>query len=176
MESNIQRIESKPLNIINTINSDINMTGFSKNDFSYSKRAIFKVDEIIEKCKNKNGIELLNFMCNIMHEKKRNMLELLYKELGKDYLIAMLEKTLNVENNGGLVKGKCLYSKKDEEKKMNEETPMPQNMKKSTGGIFFTLIKNDPEGKDILIKATKLDWKQCKQRKKLNKLLDKLNI
>ena len=59
---------------------------------------------------------------------------------------------------------------------MNEETPMPQNMKKSTGGIFFTLIKNDPEGKDILIKATKLDWKQCKQRKKLNKLLDKLNI
>ena len=42
------------------------------------------------------------------------MLELLYKELGKDYLIAMLEKTLNIENSGGLVKGKCSYPKKNE--------------------------------------------------------------
>ena len=46
-----------------------------------------------------DGIELLNYMCSIMHEKKRNILDILYKELGKDYLIINLEKTLNIENS-----------------------------------------------------------------------------
>ncbi len=117
-------------------------------------------------------------MCTVMHEKKRNMLELLYKDLGKEYLIAMLEKTLNIENNGGLNKGKCIYAKKEEEKKSKENIPIKNNNieKKTTGGIFFALIKKDPEAKDILNKASKLDWKQSKQRKKVYKLFDKLNI
>ena len=118
-------------------------------------------------------------MCTVMHEKKRNMIELLYKELGKEYLIAMLEKTLNVENNGGLNKGKSIYQKKEEKEKKNSENILVKNNvieKKSTGGIFFTLIKMDPEAKDILNKASKLDWKQSKQRKKVYKLMDKLNI
>ena len=51
-----------------------------------------------------------------------------------------------------------------------------QNEKKSTGGIFFTLIKKDPEAKNILIKASKKDWKEAKQRKKVYKLMDNLNI
>ena len=119
-------------------------------------------------------------MCAVMHEKKRNMLELLYKELGKEYLIAMLEKTLNVENNGGLNKGISIYPKKEEKEKKNSENILVKNNKviekKSTGGIFFTLIKMDTEAKDILNKASKLDWKQSKQRKKVYKLMDKLNI
>ena len=118
-------------------------------------------------------------MCTVMHEKKRNMLELLYKELGKEYLITMLEKTLNVENNGGLNKGKSIYQKKEEKEKKNSENILVKNNvieKKSTGGIFFTLIKMDPKAKDILNKASKLDWKQSKQRKKVYKLMDKLNI
>ena len=178
MESKIQIIESNPLNILNTINSTINVTQLSEKETSFSKKATFKVDEIIEQCKDKNGIELLNFRCGVMHEKKRNMLELLYKELGKDYLIAMLEKTLNIENSGGLIKGKCSYSKKNEVIKINENIPIAKNMneKKSTGGIFFALIKKNPETKGILNKASKLDWKQSRQRKKVYKLLDKLNI
>ena len=114
-----------------------------------------------------------------MHEKKRNMLELLYKELGKEYLITMLEKTLNVENNGGLNKGKKINTKKEEKEKKNSENILIKNNvieKKSTGGIFFTLIKMDPKAKDILNKASKLDWKQSKQRKKVYKLMEKLNI
>ena len=51
-----------------------------------------------------------------------------------------------------------------------------QNEKKTTGGIFFTLIKKDPEAKNILIKASKKDWKEAKQRKKIYKLMDNLNI
>ena len=156
-------------NPLNTINDD------------ECRNGIYNVDIIIEKCQEKDGIELLNYMCTVMHEKKRNILEYLYKELGKDYLIAMLEKALTIQNNGGLTKGKCLYTKKNEEKKSNENNPIPNmtngiSEKKTSGGIFFTLIKKDPEGKTILNKATKLDWKESKQRKKVYKLMDKLNI
>ena len=107
---NKDNYQNKDTNNDNCINSQI--TSLKKNTFN--------VDEIIEKCKEKNGNELLNYMCVIMHEKKKFILESLYKELGKDFLIAMLEKTLETENNGGLVKGKSKYSKKKQ--KTNSQT------------------------------------------------------
>lgn len=146
------------------------------------KKLIFNVEEIINKCKEKDGIELLNYMCSIMKEKKRNILETLYKELGKDYLIFNLEKALNIENSGGLNKGKCMYPKKEEKKekndniKNNNDNNDSTNEKKSTGGIFFSLVKKDPEAKNILNRATRKDFKESKQRKKVYKLMDKLNI
>ena len=141
---------------------------------SENKKTLFNIDEIIKKCNEKDNNELLNYMCAIMKEKKRNMLESLYKELGKGYLISVLEKALNIENNGGLNKGKCIYPKKDN----NDECVKNSynNEKKSTGGIFFSLIKKDPEAKNILIKASKKEWKEAKQRKKVYKLMDNLNI
>ena len=147
-----------------------------------NKKLIFNVEEIINKCKEKDGIELLNYMCSIMKEKKRNILETLYKELGKDYLIFNLEKALNIENSGGLNKGKCMYPKKEEKKekndniKNNDDNNDSTNEKKSTGGIFFSLVKKDPEAKNILNRATRKDFKESKQRKKVYKLMDKLNI
>ena len=114
-----------------------------------------------------------------MKEKKRNILESLYQELGKDYLIFTLEKALNIQNNGGLNKEKCKYPKKEEKMNQKEEKNINnniQNEKKSTGGIFFTLIKKDPEAKSILIKASKKDWKESKQRKKVYKLMGNLNL
>ena len=160
--------QNKETNNDNCINSQI----------SSLKKNTFNVDEIIEKCKEKNGNELLNYMCVIMHEKKKCILESLYKELGKDFLIAMLEKTLETENNGGLVKGKSQYAKKKEEKKSNENNQSIENdnPKKSTGGIFFTLIKTNPEAKVIMNRAAKIDSKEARQRKKVYKLMDKLNI
>ena len=139
----------------------------------------FNIDEIINKCKEKEGIDLINYICVIMNEKKRNILESLYQELGKDYLIFTLEKALNIQNNGGLNKEKCKYPKKEEKMNQEEEKNINnniQNEKKSTGGIFFTLIKKDPEAKSILIKASKKDWKESKQRKKVYKLMANLNI
>ena len=147
-----------------------------------NKKLIFNVEEIINKCKEKDGIELLNYICSIMKEKKRNILETLYKELGKDYLIFNLEKALNIENRGGLNKGKCMYPKKEEKKekndniKNNNDNNDSTNEKKSTGGIFFSLVKKDPEAKNILNRATRKDFKESKQRKKVYKLMDKLNI
>ena len=139
----------------------------------------FNIDEIINKCKEKEGIDLINYICLIMKEKKRNILESLYQELGKDYLIFTLEKALNIQNNGGLNKEKCKYPKKEEKMNQKEEKNINnniQNEKKSTGGIFFTLIKKDPEAKSILIKASKKDWKESKQRKKVYKLMGNLNL
>ena len=139
----------------------------------------FNIDEIINKCKEKEGIDLIYYICVIMKEKKRNILESLYQELGKDYLIFTLEKALNIQNNGGLNKEKCKYPKKEEKMNQEEEKNINnniQNEKKSTGGIFFTLIKKDPEAKSILIKASKKDWKESKQRKKVYKLMGNLNL
>ena len=143
----------------------------------------FNVDEIINKCKEKDGAELINYICVIMKEKKRNMLEALYKELGKDYLIFTLEKVLNIENNGGLNKEKCKYPKKEDKKEEKKEQNDNNNNinnniseKKSTGGIFFSLIKKDPEAKIILNKVSRKDYKESKQRKKVYKLMDNLNI
>ena len=152
---------------------------FSSELSKSNEKFSFNIDEIINKCKEKEGIDLINYICVIMKEKKRNILESLYQELGKDYLIFTLEKALNIQNNGGLSKEKCKYEKKD--KKMNQEDNKDinndiQNEKKSTGGIFFSLIKKDPEAKNILNKASKKDWKESKQRKKVYKLMDNLNI
>ena len=152
---------------------------FSSELSKSNEKFSFNIDEIINKCKEKEGIDLINYICLIMKEKKRNILESLYQELGKDYLIFTLEKALNIQNNGGLSKEKCKYEKKD--KKMNQEDNKDinndiQNEKKSTGGIFFSLIKKDPEAKNILNKASKKDWKEAKQRKKVYKLMDNLNI
>ena len=142
-----------------------------------SQKISYNIEEIIMKCKEKDGIELINFICAVMEEKKRNLLESLYKELGKDYLISTLEKALDIENNGGLNKGKSKYEKKEDKKEEDDnKNNIYVNEKKSTGGIFFSLIKKDPEAKKILNKVSRKDYKDSKQRKKLYKLMDNLNI
>ena len=77
-------------------------------------------------------------------------------------------------------KEKCKYQKKEDKKEKNNNNDNINNIcvneKKSTGGIFFTLVKKDPEAKAILNKASRKDWKEAKQRKKVYKLMDNLNI
>ena len=85
-----------------------------------NQKISYNIDEIIIKCKEKEDIELINFICAIMKEKKRNLLESLYKELGKEYLISTLEKALNIENNGGLNKEKSKYQKKEDNKEQDD--------------------------------------------------------
>ena len=100
----------------------------------------FNIDEIINKCKEKEGIDLINYICVIMKEKKRNILESLYQELGKDYLIFTLEKALNIQNNGGLNKEKCKYPKKEDKMNQEEEKNINnniQNEKNQLEGYFL---------------------------------------
>ena len=126
----------------------------------------FEVEKIIDNCKIKDNTQFVNYLCEVMHEKQRDIIEALFKQLGKDYLIAKLESTLNIENKGGLRKEEC------NTKKENAPTKIEN---KSTGGVFFTLIKKDPEGKSVLVKASKINWKKIKQKKRMDNLLQKMD-
>ena len=150
---------------------------FDNNLFCFPKKT-YNIEEIINNCKLKDGMQLLNYICGIMREKKRHFLESLYKTLGKDYLIGIFEKVLNIENNGGLEKSKNLKNKEISDGQTCEQININNNYneKKSMGGIFFTLVKQDPEGKKILNKAARIDYKKSKAKKNISKLMDKLNI
>jgi len=164
----------------NTNLQNLSSDSTNKNDqlLTFKKKS-YNIEEIIDNCRNKDGIPLLNYICGIMHEKKRNILESIYKDLGKDYIIGIFEQTLTVENNGGLAKKMNLKQKKisDEQKEKEQiNSNNNTNEKKSMGGIFFYLMNRNPEGKKILRKAAKLDYQEARERKKVYKLMNKLNI
>ena len=168
MEQGENKEETK--NLINKTNllkqnDNINVYFTTPNDIINDKK--YDIDKIIKTCEEKDDFELINYMCEIMHEKKRIILEALYKELGKKYIISKLESTLTIQNSGGLKKGKSIYLK---------ENKQYVNENKSAGGVFFSLVKKDPEAGEILLKASKIDWKECRQRRKVQKLLDKLCV
>ena len=65
MEINIKKAEGNAINIISTANNDNKKEESSKENIKkalFFDKKSFKVDEIIEKCKEKDGIELLNYM------------------------------------------------------------------------------------------------------------------
>ena len=126
----------------------------------------FDVEKIIENCKIKENKQFINYLCEVMHEKQKEIIESLFKQLGKNYLIAKLESALIIENKGGLLK---------EESNTKKENVPTKIENKSTGGVFFTLIKKDPEGKSVLVKASKLNWKKIKQKKRMDNLLQKMD-
>ena len=71
---------------------------------------------------------------------------MVFRALGKDYVLNKFEKALEIENNGGMNINKT-------------------NEKKTTGGIFFTLIKEEPEAKKILKDVSKEVKKLSKKHK-----------
>ena len=64
----------------------------------------FNVDSIIENAKEKDGKDFINFLASVMKEPEKDLISDLYKELGKDFLLGFLEKTLEVENESGMVR------------------------------------------------------------------------
>jgi hypothetical protein len=90
------------------------------------------------------------------------VLESIYHLIGKDILLALTEKTMKLQNEGGMFK--TLNGIVTEEKK----TP---------GGILFTLIKNA----GVIEKADyklifKKDYKSRNEKRKLMKKIEKLNL
>ena len=145
-----QNIEQKDINIKeNYSNSDNNNDNSCECPRIYNqyKKKYFNVEKIIEKCKRLDNYNLVNYMCKIMHESKIKFVSMLFMSLGKDYVLNIFEKVLNIENEGGL-------------KQANNNT------NKTTGGVFFTLIKEDPEAKKILKAAAKMSKKLAKTKKK----------
>ena len=120
----------------------------------------FDVDLIIKKCDSIEGKkDLINYITQVLQEKRKDIFYQLYAIMNKDFMIKTLEKTLKIMNSGGM-------NKIDD-----------ANSKRSIGGTFLYLVKksdliNDDLRKKIFFKNNK----KKKMKKELYKSFNKLDI
>ena len=134
----------------------------------------YNVDSIINDAKDKEGKDFTNYIAFIMKESQKELIEDLYKELGKDFLLKFFEKALTIENNTGMER-KIPRKKKgleENEKTNNEQTIL----KRTIGGIFFFLIRNN-EKQNLFVKTIfKNHAKKTQKVKKLAKKFEKIDF
>ena len=120
----------------------------------------YNVEIIIKKCDSiEDKTQLINYISEILQEKKKDILYRLYALMKKDFIIKTLEKTLNIMNSGGI-------------KKIDDDKNM-----RSVGGTFMYLIKtSDVINEDLLKKIFWRNNKKKKMKKKLYKSFNKLDI
>ena len=120
----------------------------------------YNVEVIIKKCDSiEDKTQLINYISEILQEKKKDILYRLYALMKKDLIIKTLEKTLNIMNSGGI-------------KKIDDDKNM-----RSVGGTFMYLIKtSDVINEDLLKKIFWRNNKKKKMKKKLYKSFNKLDI
>ena len=120
----------------------------------------YNVEVIIKKCDSiEDKTQLINYLSEILQEKKKDILYRLYALMKKDFIIKTLEKTLNIMNSGGI-------------KKIDDDKNM-----RSVGGTFMYLIKtSDVINEDLLKKIFWRNNKKKKIKKKLYKSFNKLDI
>ena len=120
----------------------------------------YNVEVIIKKCDSiEDKTQLINYLSEILQEKKKDILYRLYALMKKDFIIKTLEKTLNIMNSGGI-------------KKIDDDKNM-----RSVGGTFMYLIKtSDVINEDLLKKIFWRNNKKKKMKKKLYKSFNKLGI
>lgn len=100
-----------------------------------------------------------------------------FKKLEKDLFLGIVEKTLNIQNNGGM--RKIIQSQK---KSKTDTNPCDANIDnetimKSTGGVFFTLIRTESGiSKQELKRIFKEDHKYQKVQKKTLQLIDQFHL
>jgi len=116
----------------------------------------YNVEIIIKKCDSiEEKRELINYISQILQEKRKDFLYQLYAIMKKDFLIKTLEKTLKIMNQGG----------------MNKIDNV--NDKRSIGGTFFYLVKTSDLINDDLRK--KIFWRNNKKKKMKKKLYESFN-
>ena len=120
----------------------------------------YNVEVIIKKCDSiEDKTQLINYISEILQEKKKDILYRLYALMKKEFIIKTLEKTLNIMNSGGI-------------KKIDDDKNM-----RSVGGTFMYLIKtSDVINEDLLKKIFWRNNKKKKMKKKLYKSFNKLGI
>ena len=120
----------------------------------------YNVEVIIEKCDSiEDKTQFINYISEILQEKKKDFLYQLYSFTKKDFIIKTLEKTLTIMNSGGI-------------KKIDDDKGI-----RSIGGTFYYLVKKSDLMNEELIK--KIFWrnnKKKKMKKKLYKAFNKLDI
>ena len=116
----------------------------------------YNVEVIIKKCDSiEEKRELINYISQILQEKRKDFLYQLYAIMKKDFMVKTLEKTLKIMNQGG----------------MNKIDNV--NDKRSIGGTFFYLVKTSDLINDDLRK--KIFWRNNKKKKMKKKLYESFN-
>ena len=157
------------------INKSLEIKGIKK--YNKSGDLIYNIDNIKEECKKKNGTNLIKYIMYILDEEREDLLSGVYEGLGKDFLLNKLYETLEIENKGGVLK-KIPPKKKNED---NEEVIVIEdddivNERKTSGGVLFTLFKNDKNSRGIYKELSKKEFKDRTQRKKAYKMFQKLAL
>jgi hypothetical protein len=132
----------------------------------------YNMENIFTHLKNREGKGLVRDVCDIIGEERRDLLEKCYGIIGKDMFLGLLEKTLKIQNDGGVDK---FSSKETEKMKIEEDPNLDQKEKKTTGGIFLKLIKTESGmSKQNIKDIFRIDYQSRNQRKKLIKKMEKL--
>lgn len=121
----------------------------------------YNVDSIIENAKVKDGKDFIYYLASVMKEPEKDLIADLYKELGKDFLLGLFEKTLEIENGNGMIK----KSTKDD-----------KVVRRTTGGIFFFLIRSNEKGNDFVKEIFKNHARNFQKMRKLEKRLGKMGF
>jgi len=154
------KIENNNLtqNLIISKNSEI------KGIRQYNKNGelLYNIDNIKKLCNEKENDSLIRYIGLILNEPRTDLIRIIFKDLGKEFLINKLIKTCEIENKGGMKK-----------KKLNDNEIFER---KTPGGVFLNLIKNDEESKSIFKKILKKDTREKRERKKFYKSLEKLEL
>ena len=151
------------------INKSLEIKGIKK--YNLNGDLIYNIDNIKIECEKRVGKNLIKYICFILNENREDLLVGFYENLGKDFLLAKFYETLEIENKGGIYKKKA-NNKKDD----NEIFIIENKERKTSGGVLFSLLKQDNESKLIYKKLTKIDFKERNSRKKTYKLLKKLAL
>lgn len=125
-----------------------------------SKKKPYDIDKIINNCSKSDGKLLMQYIAKTLNEFNYDLLYDLYKELGKDYMVGLFEKTLRIENDGGMVK----------------KNPNDKDIMRTPGGIFFHLIRSNEIHNKIIKNIFRTNQKKLNQSKKLLKKLSKISI
>jgi hypothetical protein len=144
----------------------IKTTQFNKQNFrvfNENGERVFEVAGLIEYLEKREGKGLVRDLCSMIGEERRDLLEQCFAIIGKNLFLKLVEKTLIIQNEGGVEKnnvGKELI-----------------NEKKTAGGVLFSLIKKEGViGKNQLKEIFKKDYHAINQRKKLVKKMENLLI
>ena len=151
------------------INKSLEIKGIKK--YNLNGDLIYNIDNIKIECKKREGLNLIKYICFILNENREDLLIRFYEKLGKDFLLGKFYETLEIENKGGIYK-KIPNNKKED----NEIFIIENKERKTSGGVLFSLLKQDNESKLIYKKLTKIDFKERNSRKKTYKLLKKLAL
>jgi hypothetical protein len=156
---------------------------FKSNFKSFNKKGEreYNIKKIMDHLANREGKGFVRDVSEIIGEERRDLLEKSYAIIGKAHFLVLLEKALEIQNEGGVGKlipspGPGVENKKhDNEMRVEPVENEANNEKKSTGGVLFKLLKKEGGmSKENLKEIFRIDYQSRNQKKKMMKKMEKL--